>query len=57
MALIAVLTERSGAARIFFDLREPENWLEDRLQIAKAIEHAFGFGANDAEAVPVPRAA
>ncbi len=51
MSLIATSVERSGVARIFFDLRPAQRSLEDERRIATAIERALDLAAKDNAAV------
>ena len=54
MSLIATSLERSGVARIFFDLRPADSYLDDQRLIAAAIEEAFALAAADIETKLVP---
>jgi hypothetical protein len=48
MSLIATLVEQSGVARIFFDLRPNESYLDDQRRITAVIEEAFALAATAA---------
>jgi hypothetical protein len=49
MSLIATSVERSGVARIFFDLHPTESSFDDQRRIVAAIEEAFALAATDIE--------
>jgi hypothetical protein len=49
MSLIATSVERSGVARIFFDLHPTGSSFDDQRRIAAAIEEAFALAATDIE--------
>ena len=54
MSLIATLVEQSCVARIFFDLRPNESYLDDQRRIAAVIEEAFALAATDTDVEPEP---
>ena len=54
MSLIATSVERSGVARIFFDMHPTESSFDDRRRIVAAIEEAFALAATNIEAASAP---
>ena len=53
MSLIATYVERTGVARIFFDMRPATSSLEDQRRIATAIETACNL-AEETQQAPAP---